>query len=76
LDRIDAWACGACSQVLSYQVDAHVRAGRLERILAPFEPPALPVQVVIPAGRFVTAIARAFVERATEALRARLEASR
>lgn len=62
--------------VLSYQVDAHVRAGRLERILAPFEPPALPVQVVIPAGRFVTAIARAFVERATEALRARLDASR
>lgn len=61
--------------VLSYQADAHVRAGRLERILGPFEPPAAPVQVVIPAGRFVTPIVRAFVERAVEALRARLDSS-
>lgn len=58
--------------VLSYQVDAHVRAGRLERILGAFEPRAVPVQVVIPAGRFVTPIVRAFVERAVEALRATL----
>jgi DNA-binding transcriptional LysR family regulator len=58
--------------VLSYQVDAHVRAGRLERILGPFEPPPMPVQVVIPAGRYVTPIVRAFVERAVEALRAML----
>jgi DNA-binding transcriptional LysR family regulator len=58
--------------VLSYQVDAHVLAGRLERILGAFEPRAFPVQVVIPAGRFVTPIVRAFVERAVEALRATL----
>jgi DNA-binding transcriptional LysR family regulator len=58
--------------VLSYQVDAHVLAGRLERILGAFEPRAVPVQVVIPAGRFVTPIVRAFVERAVEALRATL----
>jgi DNA-binding transcriptional LysR family regulator len=55
--------------VISYQVEAHVRAGRLERILGPFEPAAMPVQVVTPAGRFVTPIVRAFVERAVEALR-------
>lgn len=61
--------------VLSYQVDAHVRAGRLERILVTFEPRAMPVQVVIPAGRFVTPIVRAFVERAVEGLRAVLESS-
>lgn len=61
--------------VLSYQVDAHVRAGRLDRILTGFEPPALPVQVVIPAGRFVTPTVRAFVDRAVEALRATLEAT-
>jgi DNA-binding transcriptional LysR family regulator len=60
--------------VLSYQVDAHVRAGRLERVLAAFEPPAVPVQVVIPAGRFVTPVVRAFVDRAAEALRASLGA--
>jgi DNA-binding transcriptional LysR family regulator len=61
--------------VLSYQVDAHVRAGRLERILGPFEPTAMAVQVLIPAGRFVTPLVRAFVERAVEALRATLEPS-
>jgi DNA-binding transcriptional LysR family regulator len=61
--------------VLSYQVDAHVRSGRLERILGTFEPPAVPVQVVMPAGRFVTPIVRAFVERSVEALRATLESS-
>jgi hypothetical protein len=53
-------------------VDAHVLAGRLERILGAFEPRAVPVQVVIPAGRFVTPIVRAFAERAVEALRATL----
>ena len=61
--------------VLSYQVDAHVRAGRLERILGAFEPGPMPVQVVTPAGRFVTPLVRAFVERAVEALRARLGSS-
>lgn len=61
--------------VLSYQVEAHVRAGRLERILDRFEPPAMPVQVVIPAGRFVTPLVRAFVERAVERLRAELGAA-
>lgn len=58
--------------VLSYQVSALVRSGRLERILGAFEPPAVPVQVVIPAGRFVTPIVRAFVERSVEALRSAL----
>jgi DNA-binding transcriptional LysR family regulator len=61
--------------VLSYQVGAHVRAERLERILGAFEPRAVPVQVVIPAGRFVTPMVRAFVERAVEALRATLGGS-
>ena len=62
--------------VLSYQVDAHVRAGRLERILAPFEPPAVPVQVVI-RGQ-VRDGDRARFRRAGHrgALRTRLDASR
>jgi DNA-binding transcriptional LysR family regulator len=59
--------------VLSYQVDGHVRSGRLERILTAFEPPAMPVQVVVPAGRFAAPILRAFVEEAVEALRAALD---
>ncbi len=45
--------------VLSYMVDTHVRAGRLERILGAFEPPAVPV----------------LVDRAVEALRATVGAS-
>ncbi|WP_242340256.1 MULTISPECIES: LysR family transcriptional regulator [Anaeromyxobacter] len=60
--------------VLSYMVDSHVRAGRLRRILEPYEPPPVPVQVVIPAGRFVTPLVRAFVDRAVEALREKLGA--
>jgi DNA-binding transcriptional LysR family regulator len=61
--------------LLSYQVDAHVRAGTLARILGPFEPPAIPVQVVTPAGRFVTPIVRAFVDASAEALRRALGSS-
>lgn len=58
--------------LLSYQVDAHVRAGALTRILGAFEPQPIPVQVVTPAGRFVTPIVRAFVDATVEALRGTL----
>lgn len=61
--------------LLSYQVDAHVRAGALVRILGGYEPPPIPVQVVTPAGRFVTPIVRAFVDACVEALRRTLGAS-
>jgi DNA-binding transcriptional LysR family regulator len=61
--------------LLSYQVDAHVRAGTLARILRPFEPPAIPAQVITPAGRFVTPIVRAFVDASVEALRRTLGSS-
>lgn len=70
---IDAALDGlGASCLLSYQVDAHVRAGRLERALGAFEPRAMPVQVVVPAGRYAGAIVRALVERVTESLRATL----
>lgn len=61
--------------VLSYQVDAHVRAGTLVRILGAFEPPPVTVQVVTPAGRFMTPVVRAFVDASVEALRRSLGAS-
>ncbi len=73
--RPDALAGLGPTCVLSYMVDAHVRAGRLERILGAFEPAAVPVQVVIPAGRFVTQLVRAFMDRAVEPLRATVGAS-
>ncbi|HEY6562732.1 MAG TPA: LysR family transcriptional regulator [Polyangiaceae bacterium] len=57
-------------RLLSYQVDEAVRAGRLEIVLAPFEPPALPVQVVHAGGRRVSTKLRRFVDLTVSRLRA------
>ncbi|MFZ2872167.1 LysR substrate-binding domain-containing protein, partial [Zavarzinia sp.] len=58
--------------VLSYQADADLRAGRLVRVLADFEPPPLPVHLVYPESRLVAAKLRAFVDFSAPRLRARL----
>ena len=50
--------------VLGYQVRALVRAGRLEVVLARYEPPPLPIQVVYPGARLPSANLRAFIELA------------
>lgn len=42
-------------QFLSYQVQGHLRAGRLKRVLQRHEEPAIPVNIVYPGGRLVTA---------------------
>jgi DNA-binding transcriptional LysR family regulator len=55
---------------LSYQVDQELRDGRLQVVLAGFEPPGLPVQLVYPEGRQAAAKVRAFVDFATTRLRA------
>jgi DNA-binding transcriptional LysR family regulator len=55
---------------LSYQVDQELRDGRLQVVLAGFEPPGLPVQLVYPEGRQAAAKVRAFVDFATARLRA------
>jgi DNA-binding transcriptional LysR family regulator len=60
--------------VLSYQVDAELRAGKLTRLLAGFEPAALPVHVVYPAASAGSAKVRAFVDLAVRALRGALAA--
>lgn len=53
---IDACVAGVgYGQFLSYQVDAHLQAGRLVRVLADFEVPSIPVNVVYPGGRHATA---------------------
>ncbi|MBK8176547.1 MAG: LysR family transcriptional regulator [Rhodospirillales bacterium] len=57
--------------MLSYQADAHVVAGRLKRILVTNEPPPLPIHIVHPAGRHLSAKVRLFIDCATAALRAR-----
>ncbi len=49
-------------QFLSYQVEALIDAGRLRRLLGAFEPPALPIHIVYPHARLLSANVRAFVD--------------
>ncbi len=53
---------GGLAMVLSYQVGEALGAGRLEIVLEPFEPAPLPVQLVYPTTRLLSAKVRAFVE--------------
>lgn len=55
---------GGLAMVLAYQVRDHVRAGQLEVVLARYEPPPLPIQVVYPGARLPAANLRAFIELA------------
>lgn len=56
-------------RVLSYQVADDVAAGRLVEVLSDFEPPVLPVQLVVPSTRHRPARTRAFLDHAAKALR-------
>lgn len=58
------------AQVLSYQVAEHLRAGRLQTVLADFEPAVLPIHVVHREGRQAPQRVRAFLDLAIERLRA------
>lgn len=55
-------------RALSYQVADDLAAGRLVRVLGPFEPPPLPVQLVIAGGPHVQARVRAFLDHAAPRL--------
>ncbi len=57
------------ARALSYQVAAHVQAGRLQVVMADHEPAPIPVQVVYVDGRKAAAKVKAFVEFAVENLR-------
>jgi|SRR5882672_822979 len=58
-----------CVQALGYQVQAALDAGTLRRILAAFEPSPLPIQLVYPHARLLSANVRAFVDFAAPRLR-------
>jgi DNA-binding transcriptional LysR family regulator len=58
-----------CAQFLCYQVDELVRAGRLRHVLAEFEPPFMPIQIVYPHARLLSSNVRAFVDVAVAQLR-------
>ncbi len=57
------------ARVLSYQISAELRAGKLEIVLADFEPPPVPISVVYAEGRRAAAKVRAFVDFAAARLR-------
>lgn len=55
-------------RALSYQVADDVTSGALVRLLADREPPPLPVQIVVPSARHLSAKTRSFVDHAARAL--------
>ena len=65
-------ALGGAGLVLapSWQVRDHVRAGRLKAILRAYELPEIPIHVLYPQARLLSAKVRAFVDFLTEAWRA------
>jgi DNA-binding transcriptional LysR family regulator len=52
------------TRVLSYQVEAELRAGSLKRVLASYEPQPVPIHVLHASGKRVPARVRAFVDLA------------
>jgi DNA-binding transcriptional LysR family regulator len=78
-NQIDA-ALDACEsglglgQFLCYQARAALDAGRLKRVLGEFEPAPLPIHVIYPHARLLSANVRAFVDWAVPRLRRRMGA--
>ena len=56
---------GGLTMVLAYQIVEAVRAGRLKIVLAGFEPPPLPIHIVYPTTRLLSAKVRAFIDLVT-----------
>lgn len=57
---------GGLAMVFAYQVRDAVRAGRLAVVLTAFEPPPLPIHLVYPTTRLLSAKVRAFVDLVLE----------
>jgi DNA-binding transcriptional LysR family regulator len=57
---------GGLTRVLAYQAAAAIKAGHLKIILAKFEPPALPIHLVYPTSRLLSAKVRAFIDLVAE----------
>jgi DNA-binding transcriptional LysR family regulator len=61
-------------QFLSYMVEPLIRDGSMRFLLESFEPPSVPVTIVYPHSRLLSARVRAFVDAAAPRLRERLAA--
>jgi DNA-binding transcriptional LysR family regulator len=53
---------GGLTRVLAYQAAAAIKRGRLTVVLAKFERPALPINVVYPTSRLLSAKVRTFID--------------
>jgi DNA-binding transcriptional LysR family regulator len=65
-----------CGRFLGYQVAAHHKAGRLRYVLESCEPDPVPVSLVYPQARLVSARLRAFIDWVVPRMRQRLGTSR
>ncbi|WP_027582100.1 LysR family transcriptional regulator [Bradyrhizobium sp. Ai1a-2] len=61
-----AEAGGGLTRVLAYQAAASLKAGRLRIVLAKFEQPSLPIHIVYPTSRLLSAKVRSFIDLVTE----------
>ncbi|MES2029261.1 MAG: LysR family transcriptional regulator [Pseudomonadota bacterium] len=57
---------GGLTRVLAYQAADALTAGRLKRVLMRFEPPAVPIHIVYPTSRLLSAKVRVFIDLAAE----------
>ena len=53
---------GGLTRVLAYQAADAIEAGRLRIVLAKFEPPPLPIHIVYPTSRLLSAKVRTFID--------------
>jgi DNA-binding transcriptional LysR family regulator len=61
-----AEAGGGLTQVLAYQAADAIKRGRLSIVLAKFEQPKLPIHIVYPTSRLLSAKVRAFIDLVAE----------
>jgi DNA-binding transcriptional LysR family regulator len=57
---------GGLTRVLAYQAAEAIKARRLQIVLAKFEQPPLPIHIVYPTSRLLSAKVRTFIDLATE----------
>jgi DNA-binding transcriptional LysR family regulator len=57
---------GGLAMVLAYQAADAIKAGRLKIVLANFEPPPMPIHLVYPTSRLLSAKVRAFIDLIVE----------
>jgi DNA-binding transcriptional LysR family regulator len=61
-----AEAGGGLTRVLAYQAAEAIRAGRVRIVLAKFELPAMPIHIVYPTSRLLSAKVRTFIDLVIE----------